>query len=246
MARFCQNCGTPVEEQDLFCPNCGARLTVDQAPQMQSAGPAPVQQPMGHGAGDVRLGIPLPGYSDRATHPEILAAVKKSKRAGGIFGMFLVPLPLLGFVIYAAVTDSMALGKAAAYGAVISAVFLVFALIGARSTSASRSYEGVVTNQVSRQRNRGDSDSRSWYTEYITEVRTSDGKKKRIVESSESRAWAWNYLKEGDRFRYHPQFHFPYERYDKANAPCLYCVGCQTPNPVEADRCKKCGLPLLK
>ena len=38
----------------------------------------------------------------------------------------------------------------------------------------------------------------------------------------------------------------PRAEYDKANAGCIYCVGCQTKNPVEADRCSKCNLPLLK
>lgn len=49
-----------------------------------------------------------------------------------------------------------------------------------------------------------------------------------------------------ERFRCHPQFAFPYELYDKSKADCLYCVICQKKNPVEADRCPKCGAPLLK
>ena len=48
------------------------------------------------------------------------------------------------------------------------------------------------------------------------------------------------------RFRCHPQFAFPYELYDKSKTDCLYCVICQKKNPVEADRCPKCGAPLLK
>ena len=44
----------------------------------------------------------------------------------------------------------------------------------------------------------------------------------------------------------HPQFRFPYELYDKSRAPYIACVSCGTKNPVEADRCKKCTLPLLK
>ena len=44
----------------------------------------------------------------------------------------------------------------------------------------------------------------------------------------------------------HPQFHFPYELYDKSRAPYIACVSCGTKNPTEADRCQKCNLPLLK
>ncbi|MBR6005785.1 MAG: zinc ribbon domain-containing protein, partial [Clostridia bacterium] len=94
--------------------------------------------------------------------------------------------------------------------------------------------------------NNSDDTHRETVTEYVTTVRTSDGKKKRIVEQEGSQIWAWNYLQVGDRFKYHPQFHFPYELYDKSKAPYIACIGCGTKNSVEADCCQKCGLPLLK
>ena len=50
----------------------------------------------------------------------------------------------------------------------------------------------------------------------------------------------------GDRFRYHPQFKFPYELYDKSKAPYIACVSCGKTNAVTEDRCQKCGIPLLK
>lgn len=83
-------------------------------------------------------------------------------------------------------------------------------------------------------------------TSYITVVRTTDGKEKKIVERDGSQIWAWNYLNVSDRFRYHPQFHFPYELYDKSKAPYDTCVSCGTRNPIEVDCCQKCVLPLLK
>ena len=248
---FCPNCGSQIEGQPKFCEHCGTPLTV------QSVAPAPAQPPVPQpapepdparfyaGTGAVRSGIPAPGYSDRCNDPEILQALQKNKKAGNILAVFLIPLPLLGFVIYSIVTDNMPIAQAFKTGLIVSAVFLVFALLSKLSAARQKPYEAVVTDKQSRTRthNRDENDR---YTEYTTVVQTNDGRKKTIVETDRSRAFAWNYLEIGDRFRFHPQFAFPYERFEKSTARCLYCVVCQKENPVEADRCKKCGAPLLK
>ena len=61
------------------------------------------------GNGAVRTGIPAPDFSDRVYHPEIIAAVKRNKRAAGIFAFFIVPLPFAGFVIYSKASGDMEL-----------------------------------------------------------------------------------------------------------------------------------------
>ena len=66
------------------------------------------------------------------------------------------------------------------------------------------------------------------------------------METDQGRNQAWDYLQIGERFRYHPEFNFPYELYDKSHAPCLCCAVCEKKNPVTADRCAKCGAPLIK
>lgn len=246
MAKFCTNCGTQIDDNTKFCPNCGAAI----------AAPAPAQQnatqytaPAYAGNGTVQNGIPTPGFSDRVNHPEILAAVKKNRKVAGIFSLFFVPLPLIGFVIYSIVSDKMETTDALKYGAVISGIFLLFALYGFVKERAKNTYEATVLDKKSRltyKHNNSDDTHRETVTEYVTTVRTSDGKKKRIVEQEGTQIWAWEYLQVGDRFKYHPQFHFPYELYDKSKAPYIACVSCGTKNPVEADRCKKCNLPLLK
>ena len=245
---FCPKCGSQANDTAQFCTNCGANLAAAPAPSYA----APQQTPstpnvsIGYaGSGDVRLGIPAPGFSDRVNHPEILAAVKKNRKAAGVFAFFLVPLPFIGFLIYGLVSDKMEMKTALIGGAVVSLIFLVFALFGFVRERAANSYEGVVVDKrTAFYRTKNASAGQS--TRYITYVQTTSGKKKKIVEHSGSLIWAYNYLNVGDRFRYHPQFHFPYERYDKAGGPCLYCVSCGTQNDVEADRCKRCGLPLLK
>ena len=247
MARFCPNCGTPLNEGTKFCPNCGA-ATAAPAGQNTTQYTAPVYgAPVYAGNGAVRQGIPAPGYSDRVDHPEILAALRKNRRAAGVFAFILVPLPVIGLVVYSLVSEKMELAQAALFGGIISAVFLVFALYGFIRERAKNTYEATVIDKKTREvYRRGNSDTDERITEYTTLVRTAEGKKKKIVEREGSQIWAFDYLEIGERFKYHPQFRFPYEKYDKSRAPYIPCVSCGTKNPVEADRCKKCRLPLLK
>ena len=270
MNRYCNNCGTQIEDNTKFCPNCGAAIAApapvqqnttqynNQPAQTYAAQPyqqAPAQQygvpvygvPVYAGNGVVRQGIPAPGFSDRVNHPEIVATIKKNRKAAGIFAFFLVPLPVIGAVIYAIVSEKTDIGQAAMMGGIVSAVFLAFALFSFIRERAKNTYEATVIDKKSRLTYRHkNSDDQEMVTEYVTVVRTVDGKKKKIVEHEGTQIWAWDYLQPGDRFKYHPQFHFPYELYDKSRAPYIACVSCGTKNPVEADRCKKCGLPLLK
>ena len=203
-------------------------------------------------AGGARAGIPAPGWSDRVNDPELLAALAKQKKVSGRVSAFIVPLPLVGFLIYGLVSDEMEITKALLIGLVVSAVFWIFSRIGKRQTSGKNAYEGMVVDKQTRQRrhsNGGDDNGRrsySYYTELITVVQTSGGETKRIVERDDNRTFAWDYLQVGDRFRYHPEYAFPYELYDKSHAPYIHCVVCQKKNPTAADRCKKCGAPLLK
>lgn len=196
---------------------------------------------------DVREGIPAPGFSDRVNHPEIVAAVKKNRRTTTILSFCIVPLPLIGFALYSAITDKMEMKEALFVGLCVSGVFLLFALWALFKNRTEKSYEAVVIDKTSKLvKHHSDSDDEDWITEYTTVAKTTDGKKKKIVERQGSQIWAYKYLEEGDRFMYHPEFSFPYEKYDKSTAPYIACVSCVTHNPVTADRCSKCGLPLLK
>lgn len=243
MANYCPNCGSPVNGGLRFCPQCGQPIAAATQPVQPAHQP---QNTVYAGNGAIRLGVPAPGFSDRVNHPEILAAVKKQRKSAKVFAFFLVPLPIVGFVIYSRVSGSMELGAAIKYGTIVSAVFLLFALLGLTRERAENTYDAVVTDKKARAVTRHSGDQTEVVTEYITFARTDDGKTKKIVENDRGRRLAWEYLDVGVRFRCHPQFSFPYERYNKATAPCLYCVRCQAKNPVTADRCKKCNLPLLK
>lgn len=253
MAIFCRQCGAVLKEQAKFCGNCGTPVVPVQpsrsaeTPPRQPVYAQPTEVPAGFaGNGEVRQGIPTPGYSDRVNHPEILAAVRKNRKATGIFGLILVPLPLIGFLIYGAVSRDMEIGQAALIGAIVSVIFLIFALVGRFRQRESASYEGVVTDKKTRNRSDSRGDDERYYTEFITYVRTSEGKNKKIVEHEGSMIVAYDYLEIGDHFRYHPQFNFQYEKYDKRKAPYIGCVSCGAHNAVENDRCSRCHIPLLK
>ncbi|MBO4220740.1 MAG: zinc-ribbon domain-containing protein [Clostridia bacterium] len=250
---YCRNCGSRLDDGQRFCTKCGApqqdASTGSASQAYAGAGYADQNEAQSgySGGGEIREGIPYAGFSDRVKHPEILAAVKKNKNAAKIFLLILVPVPLIGFLVYSLAGGSMEIGSALLYGGIISAVFLVFALIGFIRDRSGNTYDAVVTDKKSRLVTRnGNSDNSRQITQYITVVRTSDGKTKKIIENEGSQIWAYSYLDIGDRFRYHPQFNFPYELYDKSKAPYIACVRCGTKNPVRSDRCSKCNLPLLK
>ena len=173
----CSNCGKQIPDNVRFCPQCGAPQNTAQSQQFtaqqnaQPSGPYAAQMYTGPGYagnGAVRLGIPLPGYSDRVNDPEILAAVKKNRKAAGIFGLILVPIPLIGFVIYSLVTKKMETGKAALIGGIVSAVFLIFALVSLVKSRAKHTYDAVVTDKKTRRVQRNNSSYNSYYTKYIT------------------------------------------------------------------------------
>ncbi|MBE6742453.1 MAG: zinc-ribbon domain-containing protein [Ruminococcaceae bacterium] len=241
MSKYCQNCGNAINENEKFCGSCGAPVTAEQ-PAAQ-----PYQETNPSFNSFYSAPSIAPGFSRRVNDPEILAAVKKNKKAGKLFAFLIIPLPLIGFVVYSLVTEKMELNQALMAGGFVSFVFLICTLISAIKSRSSKSYEAVVTDKKQRERaEHSNDDNTSYYTQYITYAKTDDGKKKKIVETDRGIVAAYNYLPVGARFKYHPQFAFPYELYDKANAPYIVCVACGTHNEVTNDRCSRCNVPLLK
>ena len=234
MGSFCANCGNPIAAGVRFCNHCGAPVNTAPVP---------------HRDAPVVTGVPVPtvGYSTRVNDPEILAAMKKNKKASWIISALLIPLPLVGFTVYSLVSDKMEPGQGIVGGAVVSLIFLLCAVISALKKKAGKPYEAVVTDKQERRKTRHNQNDVQYYTEYVTYVQTTDGKKKKIVEREGGLISAYHYLNIGDRFKYHTTFNMPYyELYDKTNAPYIPCVSCGAKNPVASDRCRKCNIPLLK
>ena len=194
-----------------------------------------------------RSSIPEPGWSERINDPEILAGIERCRKSSlrwCIVGMIIaLAAPP---AVSALVQDSIGMGDAIKIGCAISGIMLICTIFSRLSHSIKNSYEGVVTDKREELHHHKGKDGTSYERMYVTYVKKADGSKTKIEERHNRASSAWEYLKVGDRFRYHPQLNFPYELYDKSKAPHLFCPICLMKNPVESDRCRKCNVPLLK
>ena len=239
--KFCTECGQRLEEGVKFCPNCGKVVPAEangQEPQNNT-----------YTMNDSRNHTPdcppnyTPGFSNRIHDPEMKAAVKKNRRASRIFLLIFMSVPVIVAVIYALVTGEMELGQAIIGGAVVSGIILLINFLTGMSHSAKNAYEAVV---IDKKFEYTKTEHDTYNHVYKTIVRTTDGHKKVIQETSHMPRSAYEYLSVGDRFRYHPQLAYPYEKYDKSKDGFVYCACCMTKNDLSGDRCQKCGVPLLK
>lgn len=230
--KFCTECGQRLEEGVKFCPNCGNAITAEavrQEPQNNTYTPNYT-----------------PGFSTRIHDPEIKAALRKNRRISRIFLLISMPIPVIVACIYALVTGKMELDQAFVNGAGVSGIILIINLLIGMSNRLKHSYETVVIDKKYEFEYRTNDDSTTTENVYKTIVRTTDGHKKVIRETSNIPRSAYEYLCVGDRFRYHPQLPYPYEKYDKSKDGFVYCACCTRKNELSEDRCQKCGVPLLK
>ena len=239
--KFCTECGQRLEEGVKLCPNCGKVVPAEangQEPQNNT-----------YTMNDSRNHTPdcppnyTPGFSNRIHDPEMKAAVKKNRRASRIFLLIFMPVPVIVAAIYALVTGEMELGQAIIGGAVVSGIILLINFLTGMSHSAKNAYEAVV---IDKKYEYTKTEHDTYNHVYKTIVRTTEGHKKVIQETSHMPRSAYEYLSVGDRFRYHPQLAYPYEKYDKSKDGFVYCACCMTKNDLSGDRCQKCGVPLLK
>ena len=237
--KFCTECGQRLEEGVKFCPNCGNAVP--------AAAAGTETQNNTYTPNYTQNNTPnyTPGFSTRINDPEIQAALNKNRRASRIFLLISIPIPVVVACIYALVTGEMELGQAIIGGAVVSGIILLINILIGMSHSAKNSYEAVVIDKKYEYDHKTNDSTSNEYV-YKTIVRTTDGHKKVIQETSHIPRSAYEYLCVGDRFRYHPQLAYPYEKYDKSKDGFVYCACCMTKNDLSGDRCQKCGVPLLK
>lgn len=254
---FCTECGPRLSEGAKFCPNCGNAVAAAAArtePQNNTYTPnAPQNQAPNYSPNDTQNAPQgytpnyspnyTPGFSTRIHDPELQAAVKKNRGLSRIFLLLFMPVPVIVAAIYALVTEEMEFGQAIASGAAVSAIILVINLFIGMSHSSKHAYEAVV---IDKKYEYTTIDRNTKGHVYKTIVRTTDGEKKVIQETSNIPRSAYEYLRVGDRFRYHPQLPYPYEKYDKSQDGFVYCACCTKKNGLHEDRCLKCGVPLLK
>ena len=182
-----------------------------------------------------------PGFSKRVQSEEVLQALKKNKKIARIGGVIIIPIPLIGFLIYGAVTG-MDMGAAFLYGLCVSAIFALVALIAAIKNKTAAPFVGTVdrkkrTFRVENSRRNGKSTDK-WLIYFDCE----DGK----TRKKEVTHILFNYLEEGDRVRYLPQFPQPYEKYDKTEDGYVLCMFCSHRVTLDQDTCPFCHNPVIK
>ena len=194
--------------------------------------------------------IPI-GYSNIINTPEFKRYVKKTANASFIFSLILIPLPLIGFTAYSKITDKMEIQEAISIGSIVSAIFLIFAIYSFLKTKMAKPYEAIVENKMETQERyhkNSDVDNKHimYYTKYTIIARTTDGQKKKIIETSKSPTIAWDYMQIGDKFQFHPNLGWPYELYDKNTVNYIPCSICRKKNKLSDTHCQKCNAPLLR
>lgn len=127
----------------------------------------------------------------------------------------------------------------------VAFVFLLCVVTPAIKKKIRKEWEGTVTSKEEKQVRRKTKDDYIEEKHYITHVQKINGTKTKIDESEVYHPY-YDYLKEGDKIKYHPKFNHYYEKYDKTNDTYLYCAVCQTKNDVAEDYCTKCGAAILK
>lgn len=183
------------------------------------------------------------GFSRRVDTEAVRNALKKQKKYTRIGGAVIIPAPLIGFLIYGAVSDSLDMGRAFLYGLAVSAVFALTTLIATIRQKSERPFVGTVVRKKReiQARDTEDSGGRSkdrWLIYFDCE----DGKRRK----KEVSRTIYTYLKEGDRIRYLPQFPQPYEKYDKSGDGEVLCMFCSRRVGLDKNTCPFCKNPLIK
>lgn len=227
---FCKRCGERLPNGAAFCIQCGAAVSYGW---QQTGGPVK------------GFGI-QPGFSDRINDPAVRAAVKRNKKATGVFAFILVLAPIIITLILGIKDNDY---KYIGYGAIISAVFLVFNLVSAIKKKTEKQWDGVVIDkhtELRQERSLSDGDSNySTHTVYIVRIQKDRGGMKTLEEREYNRPY-YEYLNLGDRVRYHPQFNYYYEKFDKSHDSYAICPVCGSRNNIERDTCARCGVPVIK
>jgi hypothetical protein len=235
MGRFCENCGTKLNDIAVFCGECGRAV----ANQSHNIGSSSVYNMPGY-----------IGFSERINDPEVMKEIEDSNKKGRGCIFIGIPLPLVIFLVVSLVSDEVGTLDALVFGGGISVVFLLFYLFSNFLSNAKRSWDGIVIDKKSKNKSRRmrDGDIQN-YIQYTIYFRTDSGKKEVSVSRSngnpECRDY-YDYLNVGDRVRYYPQLRFSYEKYDKSHDRVIPCMFCKTMNDIQKDRCEACNCLLFK
>lgn len=226
---FCQQCGTQISDDAVFCTMCGVPL---------SSVPT---NPASFRSTD-RGGI---GFSEKIHDISIQTALKKGRIATVFFAFVLFLAP---FVILFAISVMEGEPMNVAQAVWISGAFIIASLLYKIVKSAEGMWDGTVVDKYTKVKHDNKSEGYATCTYYIVEIRKDRGGRKKLEEREHSKSFAsyYDYLQIGDRVRYHPQFNCYYEKYDKSRDTYAICPICSTKNAISRDRCSRCHVVVIK
>lgn len=245
MGKFCTNCGSKLDSKASFCGMCGTAIVKQAQPDQSKKPAASINKPAAS-----KNKPEYVGFSEYINNPEVVKEIDNRNKKGRGCIFIGIPLPFIIFMIASLASDEIQTMDALVFGGGISVLFLIFFIIGEVAGNKKSSWEGVVVDKKRKNKSKRMKDGElRQYTEFVIIFRTDSGKKKLSVTSSygnpEFRDY-YDYLKVGDRVRYHPQLPFHYEKYDKSNDSEIPCMFCKTMNDIENDRCEACSSLLFK
>ena len=182
------------------------------------------------------------GFSQRVGTPEFKAAMGESNRTNTVVTVLVCLLlaPLLTLIVALLSPQSRAVLVGACV--VVEAIVAVIVVRIFVKRYLGKPWDGEVVDQHVERERRGN--SRHKQNVYVTRFRTDEGESKKHKERTIHRTY--DYLRLGDRVRYHPQLNYPFEKEDKTGDTELLCPFCGTIQPIENDYCETCAKPLLK
>lgn len=244
MAR-CERCGFDVPPKTRFtryCTKCGAAVPGKMAENRNTPPSAPQQFAALSLEQRVAAAGVTPGFSERVNTDEFKQAMGKSNRT------FIITMLVVGVVLAPLVTliawlvnpQNISLMVGACL--VVEAIVIIVIIVQLLKRFKGASWDGeVVEKYVAHRRS---SNSQAARTEHIVKCVTDDGKKKTYKDKGRNELY--EYLRIGDRVRYHPQLEYSLEKFDKTQDAYLVCPFCGTGQDIEHDYCGVCGKPLLK
>lgn len=238
---FCKYCGQQLPDHSTFCSQCGNAVASGYSYVAAGDPTAPAARESASANG-IR-----PGFSDRIHDPAVTAALKKNNKATAVFGILLVlaPIVITAFLGWKD-GDYTVLG----YGAAIACIFMIFSFFSLVKKKAEKQWDGVVIDKYTETKqdnssNPSGDDSLASHTVYVTKIRKESGRIKKLEEREYRRPY-YEYLNIGDKVRYHPQFNYYYEKFDKRSDSYLICPICESRNSPEGETCSRCGVPIIK
>ncbi|MCR4927836.1 MAG: zinc-ribbon domain-containing protein [Lachnospiraceae bacterium] len=229
---FCPHCGERVEKGETICPSCKKTYSLDDCFKGVSA-----------------LGAAGKGWTENADDISLKRFAKKNLK-GSVIGMFVVSVIIAAVIWF---TSGMNMDRFEKEWYVVVGpliIIWVFWLIWLiMQFGKSKSWEGTVTEKERKEYKSASRDEDGHkHVEttvfYILHFKDTKGKNRKLTQRSTT-GW-YEYLKEGDRIRYHGKHTSYYEKYDKSADEEIPCAGCGKSCDARAAYCDRCGCILFK